>query len=225
MLIYSIHTQLFTGSAVAMSEASDSQNMSEEQLNLSEGTSPSGSYDEGSRSPPNNLPKAATRQRKKRIMTMKMKTLWLRRKWPPIKRCSRKSMLPLPQNLDYRRKLHLGELQCPRPEPQFKKPCSLPLSPGRKKLLVERRGKKRSGRQLPKWLAYHPWWMRKKKNRRKSLLHLLPRHRSWWHMLSRLGLLLQSPSLIPNLLHPSPQLQLKHPSQLHQRDPQEISQL
>nr|XP_020155493.1 titin-like [Aegilops tauschii subsp. strangulata] len=49
-----------------MSEASDSQNKSEEQVNLSHDTSPSSSYDEGSRSTPNNLPKAATRQRKKR---------------------------------------------------------------------------------------------------------------------------------------------------------------
>ena len=49
-----------------MSEASDSQNKTEEQLNLNEGTSPSGSYDEGSRSTPSILPKATTRQRKKR---------------------------------------------------------------------------------------------------------------------------------------------------------------
>ena len=33
---------------------------------MSEGTSPSSSYDEGSRSTPSNLPKAATRARKKR---------------------------------------------------------------------------------------------------------------------------------------------------------------
>ena len=39
---------------------------SEEQLNLSEGTSPSSSYDEGSGSTPSNLPKAATRHRRKR---------------------------------------------------------------------------------------------------------------------------------------------------------------
>ena len=49
-----------------MSEASDSQNKSEEQVSLSEGTSPSGSYDEGSRSTPRNLPKVGTRQRNKR---------------------------------------------------------------------------------------------------------------------------------------------------------------
>ena len=34
---------------------------------MSEGTSPSSSYDEGSRSTPSNLPKAATRTRRKRI--------------------------------------------------------------------------------------------------------------------------------------------------------------
>ena len=49
-----------------MSDQSDSQNKSEEQVHLSEGTSPSSSYDEGNRSTPSNLPKAATRKRKKR---------------------------------------------------------------------------------------------------------------------------------------------------------------
>ena len=49
-----------------MSDQSDSQNKSEEQIHMSEGTSPSSSYDEGSRSTPSNLPKAATRTRKKR---------------------------------------------------------------------------------------------------------------------------------------------------------------
>ena len=49
-----------------MSGQSDSQNRSEQQEHMSEGTSPSSSYDEGSRSTPSNLPKAATRSRKKR---------------------------------------------------------------------------------------------------------------------------------------------------------------
>ena len=49
-----------------MSDQSDSQNVSEQQVHMSEGTSPSSSSDEGSRSTPSNLPKAATRQRKKR---------------------------------------------------------------------------------------------------------------------------------------------------------------
>ena len=49
-----------------MSDQSDSQNKSEEQVQMSEGTSPSSSYDEGSRSTPSNLPKAATRARKKK---------------------------------------------------------------------------------------------------------------------------------------------------------------
>ena len=48
-----------------MSDQSDSQNKSEEQVHMSEGTSPSSSYD-GSRSTPSNLPKAATRARKKK---------------------------------------------------------------------------------------------------------------------------------------------------------------
>ena len=49
----------------SMSDQSDSQNRSEEQMDLSVGTSPS-TTDEGSRSTPSNLPKAATRARKKR---------------------------------------------------------------------------------------------------------------------------------------------------------------
>ena len=49
-----------------MSDQSDSQNVSEQQVVMSEGTSPSSSLDDGSRSTPRNLPKAATRQRKKR---------------------------------------------------------------------------------------------------------------------------------------------------------------
>ena len=49
-----------------MSDQSDSQNKSEEQVQVSEGTSPSSSYDEGSRSTPSNLPKASTRARKKK---------------------------------------------------------------------------------------------------------------------------------------------------------------
>ena len=49
-----------------MSDQSDSQNRSEEHNHMSEGTSPSSTSDEGSRSTPTNLPKAATRQRKKR---------------------------------------------------------------------------------------------------------------------------------------------------------------
>ena len=54
-----------------MSDQSDSQSKSEEQMHLSEGTSPSSSYDEGSRSTPSNLPKAATRTRKKRTSDWK----------------------------------------------------------------------------------------------------------------------------------------------------------
>src|SRR3954466_10275107 len=49
-----------------MSNQSDSQNMSEQLVQMSEGNSPSSSSDEGNRSTPSNLPKAATRQRKKR---------------------------------------------------------------------------------------------------------------------------------------------------------------
>ena len=49
-----------------MSDQSDSQNKSEEQVNTSEGTSPSSSSDDGSRSTPSNFPKASTRTRKKR---------------------------------------------------------------------------------------------------------------------------------------------------------------
>ena len=49
-----------------MSDQSDSQKREEEQIHMSEGTSPSSSSNDGSRSTPINLPKAATRTRKKR---------------------------------------------------------------------------------------------------------------------------------------------------------------
>ena len=71
MLIHSIssttiHRVISQYAVSEMSDQSDSQNKSEEQVNMSEGTSPSDSYDDGSRSTPSNLPKAATRQRRKR---------------------------------------------------------------------------------------------------------------------------------------------------------------
>ena len=60
MLIILPHLYLFTGFAVSlfarMSDQGDSQNKSEEQVQMIEGTSPSSSYDEGSRSTPSNLP-------------------------------------------------------------------------------------------------------------------------------------------------------------------------
>ena len=49
-----------------MSDQSDSPNQSEEKIHMSEGTSPSSSSDDGSRSTPSNLPKAAIRARKKK---------------------------------------------------------------------------------------------------------------------------------------------------------------
>lgn len=54
-----------------MSDQSDSQNRYEEQVQLSEGSDPSRSYDDGSRSTASNLPKAATRTRKKRTSDSK----------------------------------------------------------------------------------------------------------------------------------------------------------
>ena len=54
-----------------MSDQSDSQNRDEEHVYLSEGTIPSSSSDEGSRSTLSNLPKAATRARKKRTSNSK----------------------------------------------------------------------------------------------------------------------------------------------------------
>ena len=56
-----------------MSDQSDSQNKSEEQVQMSEGTSPSSTSDEGSRSTPSNLPKAATRTKKKRLLHQHLK--------------------------------------------------------------------------------------------------------------------------------------------------------
>ena len=75
MLIYSTSSTTYSHGLLTvflkMSDQSDSQTKSEEQVQLSEGTSPSGSYDEGIRSTPSNLPKAATRTRKKRTSDSK----------------------------------------------------------------------------------------------------------------------------------------------------------
>ena len=59
-----------------MSDQSDSQNRLEEQVHLSEGTSPSSSSDDGSRSTPSNLPKAATKTRKKKTSECEDVDLW-----------------------------------------------------------------------------------------------------------------------------------------------------
>ena len=64
-LIY-IYSQGPAVSVCIMSDRSDSQNKSEEQVQMSEGTSPSSTSDEGRRSTPSNLAKAATRARKKK---------------------------------------------------------------------------------------------------------------------------------------------------------------
>ena len=53
------------GQLCKMSDASDSQNMSEQHAYLSEGSSPEESFYEGERSSPD-LPKAASKTRKKR---------------------------------------------------------------------------------------------------------------------------------------------------------------
>ena len=70
MLIYSISSTTYSHGLLTvflkMSDQSDSQNKSEEQVQMSEGTSPSSTSDDGSRSTPSNLPKAATRARKKK---------------------------------------------------------------------------------------------------------------------------------------------------------------
>ena len=70
MLIYSTSSTTYSQGLLTvclkMSDQSDSQNKSEEQVRLSEGTSPSSTSNEGSRSTPSNLPKAATRTRKKK---------------------------------------------------------------------------------------------------------------------------------------------------------------
>ena len=69
MLVHSISSIIYSQgqqSVCNMSDQSDSQNLLEKQVQLSEGTSPTSASDEGSRSTPSNMPKAATRQRKKK---------------------------------------------------------------------------------------------------------------------------------------------------------------
>ena len=74
MLIHSISSIIYSQgqqSVCKMSDQSDSQNLSEQQVVMSEGTSPSSSSDDGSRSTPSNMPKAATRTRKKKTSDSK----------------------------------------------------------------------------------------------------------------------------------------------------------
>src|SRR4051812_21908833 len=108
MLIHSIYTQLFIGSVSAISEGSNSQNKSEEQVNLSEGTSPSSIYDEGSRSTPSNLPKVTTRTREKRTFEYEDEDFVIEEEVTSKKKVLKKEyVLMLPPSLECRRKLLL----------------------------------------------------------------------------------------------------------------------
>ena len=143
----SIHRVSFQVVVSIMSDQSDSQNRSEEQIDMIKGTSPSSSTDEGSRSTLSNLPKAATRKGGREPQILKMRTmLLLRRKSLQRKRLSRKSLaLQLQPSLDCTRKLLPRECQCPKPKPQHRKPLSSLLN--QRRLVRARRG--RNGSRIP----------------------------------------------------------------------------
>lgn len=157
MLIHSTYTYLFIGSVSEKSEDSDSQNKSEEQVNLRKGTSPSNSsYDDGSRSTPSNSPKAATRQMKKRTSESEDEDFVVDEEVTSRRKCSRRSMLLLlPQSLVSQRKLLPRGSPCQKQESPPRKLWSSLLNQEKKTMLLGRKGKKQSRRLWPESLQKH----------------------------------------------------------------------
>ena len=129
-----------------MSDQSDSQNRSEEQMDLSEGTSPSTS-DEGSRSSPSNLPKAATRQRRKRTSDSEDEDY----KAEEDEATSKKEVLKKERVMKTKRPAGRQPMSKARASTQ------LPKRPDPKEPVAEaRRGRKGSRRPWPKLLVNLP---------------------------------------------------------------------
>ena len=151
MLIHSIssitiHRASFQFAVSTMSDQSDSQNRSEEQVNLSEGTSPSGSYDEGSKSTPSSLPKAATRQRRKRNSDSEDEDYVSAEEEVSSKKKVVKKEFGTTASTKPGMKRHQPKVsQCPKPEPQHRKPLSSLLN--QRRLFRARRGRK--GSRIP----------------------------------------------------------------------------
>ena len=139
-----------------MSEGSESQSRSEEQVNLSEGTSPSNSnYEEGSRSTQSNLPKATTRQRKKKTLDSEDEDFEVE-EVTSKKKVLKEYGAAAATKPGMRRKLLQREFPCPNPEPPLGKLWSSLLNQERKRLLEERRGRRESRRLWPELLANLP---------------------------------------------------------------------
>ena len=138
-----------------MSDQSDSQNRSEEKMHMSEGTSPSSTSDEGSRSTPSNLPKAATRQRKKRTSDSEDEDYIAEEDEATSKKVVLKKEYGSAKHTKLGMKIKglQEDNQCPKPESQLKYLKSLiPKS----QLLKERKGRKGSKRPWPELLVNLP---------------------------------------------------------------------
>ena len=136
-----------------MSDQSDRQNNSEEQVNLSEGTSPSDIYDDGSRSTPSNLPNAATRQRRKRNSDSEDEDYVAAEEEVSSKKKVVKKEFGIAASAKpgLNKKAPAKRVPMSRPEPQHRKPLSSFLN--QKRLVKARRGKKGSRRVWPKSLG------------------------------------------------------------------------
>ena len=133
-----------------MYDQSDSQNKSEEQMDLSEGTSPSGSYDEGSRSTPSNLPKAQTRQRKKKTSDSEDEDFEIEEVSSKKKVLKKEYGDAASTKIGQQKKAPARSEQCLRPGDQLKRLWHLHLSQETMK-----RARKGSGKQLLECLEVH----------------------------------------------------------------------
>ena len=136
-----------------MSDQSDSQNKSEEQVQLSEGTSPSSTSDEGSRSTPSNLPKAATRTRKKNTSDSEDEDYVVVEEEVSSKKKVLKKEYGSAATVKpgMHKKAPANRVPCLRPE----HPLLKPPSHVKRQLEKARKGRKGSGRPLPECLADH----------------------------------------------------------------------
>ena len=139
-----------------MSDQSDSQNRSEEHVQLSEGSDPSSTSDDGSRSTPSNLPKAATRTRKKRTSDSEDEDYVATEEEVSSKKKVLKKEYGTAAAVKpgMKGRLQQREFLCLRPEPLLKRQWSSLLNP--KKLEREKGERKESSRPLPESLASPP---------------------------------------------------------------------
>ena len=122
---------------------------------MSEGTSTSSSYDEGSRSTPSNLPQAATRARKKRTSNYEDEDYVAVEDEATSKKTVMKEYVSAATTKPgMNKKAPAKRIPMSRPEPPLKKLWSSLLNPKRPD--IARRGKRRSRRTLPECLVDPP---------------------------------------------------------------------